>query len=176
MRGLDDSNPINHTDPALRTPHSVLSNEEFKLIRALFDESFAETEDDPNQQDANEAISCGGPGRSHFHPADRPTHPHPIVVRHSSGEMQSRYSPYDQEPILPACRSAINVHHTMYSIDPLQIRISTTMYFDLTEAMRKMYGAAFTGKLSFISLSNTIGYVDVRVYSDISTNVVICIH
>lgn len=174
MRGLDDSRPINHTDPVLRTPHSVLSDEEFKRIRVRYEELFQETEDDPNQQDANEAIS--GPGRSHFHPADRPTHPHPIIARHSSGERQSRYSPYDQEPILCACRSAIGVHQTMYGIDPLQIRISSIMYFDLSEAMRKMYCAAFTGKLSFISILNTICYADVRVYSDISTDIVICIH
>jgi hypothetical protein len=40
----------------------------------------------------------------------------------------------------------------MYSIDPLQIRISNAMYFDLSEAMRKLYGATLKDKLSFISI------------------------
>ncbi len=171
MRGFDDSS---QTDPALRTPHSVLSDEEFKLVCARYDKRFMETEDDPDQQDSYEAR--GGPGRTTFHPADRPTQPHPIVKPHSSGETQSRYCPYDQEPIIAACRSAISVHQMAYGIDPLQIRISTTMYFDLSEAKRTMYNSPFTGKLSFLSISDKTEYIDVRVYSDISTNIVICIH
>jgi hypothetical protein len=151
------------------TPRHIFSDEEFAHYRHVFEKA----EQDFDQQDANEAIS--GPGRTTFHPADRTTQPHPIV-RHSSGEIQSRYCPYDGELIISACRSAISIHQMMYKIDPLQIRISTIMYFDLSEAKRKMYGIPFTGKISFISLTDSIGYADVRLYSDTSTNIVICVH
>src|SRR5437899_5591679 len=129
MRGSDDSPPRNKIDP--KTPRRTFTDAEFQEILARSEERFQRKEEDPKQQDFYESRS--GPGRTTFHPTDRTT-----AKRQPSGETQSRYSPYDGEPIIAACRAAISIHQMMYGIDPQQIRISTTMFFDLSEAKRKM--------------------------------------
>jgi len=173
MRGPDDSRPANHTDPAIRTPHSVLTDEQFKEYCERYERRSQEIEDDPNQQDANEAIS--GPGRSHFHPADRPTQPHPIVKRHSSGEVQTKYAPYPGQSVLSACRTGIEAHQSMCRIDPLQVRISYKMYCILSGDVIEVHGN-FNGKIPFVGIANATREIDVCVYGDTSTDIIICVH
>jgi hypothetical protein len=175
MRGLDDSEPRNQTDPdAIKTPRCTLTEAEFQQLRARYEEIFQENEEDPKQQDFYEARS--GPGRTTFHPADRPTKPDLVAIRKPSGETQSKYTPPPAETVLSACRTAIELHQTIHSIDPQQMRISYSMYFDLSQSVASIHHKPFQGRLSFVGIAYDTRYVDVRVYNDISTNDVICIH
>ena len=173
MRGPDDSRLTKQTDPAIRTPRYTLTEAEFRQYRAKCDEIFQKTEDDFAQQDANEAMS--GPGRSHFHPADRPTQPIPVVKPHSSGETQTVYPPYERQNTLSACWDAIRIHQSMCRTDPQQIRMLDTRYFDLSDETLKTYHTPFRGKLAFVSLSGKAKEIDVSVHGK-STDIVICVH
>jgi hypothetical protein len=140
----------------IHTPPHVFSDESLQLFKRAFEDYFAALEKNPDQQKANMKLS--GPGRSHFSPSDRQ-------------RSESHYAPSVVENTLHACMSAIGIHQMMYGIDPCIIRVSHRMYFILSTAV-----VDFRGHLIFTGIFGCDMRVSVDVYSDTSTDVIVCVH
>jgi hypothetical protein len=147
-------NPDTDELPAIHTPPILWNQDELESKR----------------QEWFECMS--GPGERYFDSISDPdTSPeHPAI----SSEKKTKFSDPPNEHVLSAPQVHITIHRTSDDIDLLELLLLLNKYFESTKDVKEV--RMLHNELLINDSSNHPHLVDVRVYNDTSTNIVICIY